>query len=276
MMRCECCGTENETDAKFCIGCGKKLQQVNFLDNQKNGKEIYSGTASRGIYEMENIFPSSIARAEMSSSTKDSVLIHRIAFAVAVAVSAFIVVMAAVVLIQSLVGNEQRQPKSSDNQQESSSSYNSQGWSSETAADSSDSSGIYDQEKTDNYSDTGNMNYSYTYDWNDDEDNEDDEGKEDNEEADTYEGDYIFPNSDSKKLTKADLRNMTSEELRLGRNEIYARHGRLFDDEELQEYFDEQSWYVGTIEPSEFVDSQELNDIERRNAKFILKYEKSN
>ncbi len=98
-------------------------------------------------------------------------------------------------------------------------------------------------------------------------------GEEEWEERNASEGDYIFPDSDTEKLTKADLLDKTSEELRLGRNEIYARHGRFFDDEELQEYFNGKSWYIGCIAPSEFVDSLELNDIERWNANFIRKYE---
>jgi hypothetical protein len=84
---------------------------------------------------------------------------------------------------------------------------------------------------------------------------------------------YIFPNSDSVKLKKKDLKGLTAQELRIGRNEIYARHGRLFQDEELQEYFNQQSWYDGYIEPEDFVDSEYLSDIERYNANFILKFE---
>ena len=33
------------------------------------------------------------------------------------------------------------------------------------------------------------------------------------------------------------------EDLRVLRNEIYARHGRIFKDKELQKYFAEQPWY---------------------------------
>ena len=92
---------------------------------------------------------------------------------------------------------------------------------------------------------------------------------------DEEEGDYILPYSDTRKLKKSDLRDLTKQELRLARNEIYARHGRLFDSEDLQDYFDEKDWYDGYIDPEDFVDSEELNRIERYNAKFILKYENS-
>lgn len=35
---------------------------------------------------------------------------------------------------------------------------------------------------------------------------------------------YILPNSDTKLLTKDDLKGLTSEECKIARNEIYARH----------------------------------------------------
>lgn len=51
------------------------------------------------------------------------------------------------------------------------------------------------------------------------------------------EAEYILPESASRLLTEADLENLTQEDLRIARNEIYARHGRKFLDEGLQEYF---------------------------------------
>ena len=62
--------------------------------------------------------------------------------------------------------------------------------------------------------------------------------------------------------------NMTSEDLRLAKNEIYARHGRRFKDSELQAYFDSQPWYNGTIEPEAF-DEGVLNEIEKDNIKIL-------
>ena len=273
-MRCLNCGTENAADAKFCVGCGKSLRQRNFSAKEENGRETYSGTGFCEIGKTERGNPSSMAQAEVSSGGSSSVLPRRIAFAVV----GFIIVVAAVNIIQSLVGNGKQQ--SSDDSQESSSYYSSQKWdgvidgNSNGSGDTSGQSGI-----DSSYGNAGDNNTNYTYACDEEDDKEDTYDEEDAyDEEDTYDVDvseYIFPDSETRKLTKADLRNKTSEELRLGRNEIYARHGRLFDDKELQEYFDEQSWYFGTIDPSDFVDSLELNDIERRNAKFILKYENS-
>lgn len=106
--------------------------------------------------------------------------------------------------------------------------------------------------------------YSYN-----DNDYYDDDYDDDSE----YEENYLLPSSQYTKLTKSDLEGLSKEELRIARNEIYARHGRIFNDAELQEYFDAQEWYEGYIEPEDFVDSEELSEVERRNAKFIQKYE---
>ena len=87
--------------------------------------------------------------------------------------------------------------------------------------------------------------------------------------------DYIFPNSSSVLLTDAEVSGISKDQLRIGRNEILARHGRRFNDQALQQYFDSKSWYNGTISPDELdanLDSR-LNDVERANIEIIKKYE---
>ena len=134
-------------------------------------------------------------------------------------------------------------------------------------------------EPTTDSSDTGDYStnaYDY-YDMDDyddsDYDDSDYEDEDDYDDSDYDDTEYVFPNSDTRKLTKADVRGLSAEELRIGRNEIYARHGRKFNDQQLQDYFDAQSWYYGYIEPDDFIDSQELSKLERRNANFIRKFE---
>ncbi len=80
---------------------------------------------------------------------------------------------------------------------------------------------------------------------------------------------YILPDSSVRYLTDQDLIGLSSEQLRLARNEIYARHGRKFKDEYLQAYFNGQSWYQGTVEPDRFNDDALLNDVERKNLELI-------
>ncbi len=81
--------------------------------------------------------------------------------------------------------------------------------------------------------------------------------------------DYILPESSTRYLTRQDLAGLTKEQLRLARNEIYARHGRKF---QTQDYFNSKSWYVGTIEPKNFREEY-LNIYEKENVKLIQSLE---
>jgi hypothetical protein len=68
-------------------------------------------------------------------------------------------------------------------------------------------------------------------------------------------------------LTEDELRGFSKTELRILRNEIYARHGRKFKSTDLQQYFLKQSWY------RPLYDEVSLTDIEQRNVEFIKQYE---
>ncbi|PEJ06829.1 zinc ribbon domain-containing protein [Bacillus wiedmannii] len=54
---------------------------------------------------------------------------------------------------------------------------------------------------------------------------------------------FIFPDSDIRKLTSADLTYLSKEQLKIARNEIYARHGHMFQTKDMKSYFSKQSWY---------------------------------
>ncbi len=79
---------------------------------------------------------------------------------------------------------------------------------------------------------------------------------------------YILPDSDTRVYTKIELAGLTKDELRIARNEIYARHGRRFESQDLQNYFDGKSWYNGTIAPGDF-NNNVLNDTELKNIALI-------
>lgn len=83
---------------------------------------------------------------------------------------------------------------------------------------------------------------------------------------------YIIKDSDSRVLTESDLSGLSAEQLRIARNEIYARHGRKFKDAALQEHFNSCSWYHGTIDPDSFSDNL-LNSVEMQNKDIIANYE---
>ena len=83
-------------------------------------------------------------------------------------------------------------------------------------------------------------------------------------------GSYILPQSSERLLTDSDVDGMSYEELQMAINEIYARHGRKFSSQSVQNYFDGQSWYQGTVEPDDFSDSV-FSQIESQNVLFLLK-----
>lgn len=56
------------------------------------------------------------------------------------------------------------------------------------------------------------------------------------------------------------------------KNEIYARHGRKFLSTELQEYFNDKSWYQGTVEAEKFSPSV-FNKYESDNIQILVKAE---
>lgn len=85
---------------------------------------------------------------------------------------------------------------------------------------------------------------------------------------------WILPNSDTMRLTNADIENLSEQERRIALNEIYARHGRKFNDEELQAHFDSCSWYTGTTESENFSES-ELSEIELANRDLLVQYRES-
>ena len=84
---------------------------------------------------------------------------------------------------------------------------------------------------------------------------------------------YILPESDSRYYTAAELRGYSADELRLARNEIYARYGCTFKSADLQAYFDSKSWYrKGTRAASSF-STTEFNPYERANIDMIKSVE---
>lgn len=84
---------------------------------------------------------------------------------------------------------------------------------------------------------------------------------------------YIFPHSDSEYLTEDQVREYDADTLRIGRNEIFARHGVTFDSEDLQSYFEGMPWYEGTISVSDFDSDSVFNEYEKANVELIKKIE---
>lgn len=81
---------------------------------------------------------------------------------------------------------------------------------------------------------------------------------------------FILPFSNTRKVTVEDVTDLAPWELKVARNEIYARHGRPFVSKDLSCYFARQAWY--TIDPA-YTDKS-LSSLETANAVFILNFEK--
>lgn len=84
--------------------------------------------------------------------------------------------------------------------------------------------------------------------------------------------DYVLPDSSTRQLSYGDIAGLTKEQLRIARNEIYARHGRMFTSEELQSYFNSKSWYRGTVSAGSFSENM-LSQLEKDNIKLIQERE---
>ena len=90
-------------------------------------------------------------------------------------------------------------------------------------------------------------------------------------------GDYILPDSSTRLYSASELQSYSQYELMLARNEIYARHGRGFNDQEIRQYFQSKSWYQQRYTAEEFdsLPNSPLTSIEQQNIKTIYDVEHS-
>ena len=82
---------------------------------------------------------------------------------------------------------------------------------------------------------------------------------------------YILPDSNSRLYTREELSGLDDNTLQLAINEIYARHGRKFNTESMQAYFDGKSWYSGTVDPEVFDGNEAayFNEYEIKNRELL-------
>lgn len=92
------------------------------------------------------------------------------------------------------------------------------------------------------------------------------------------EEDFVIADSDSRYITEEELAALSETELLIARNEIYARHGRMFNNEELNEYFNTKLWYQPLVSGADFTEeyaASVFNEIEVTNISAIVNYEKA-
>jgi len=78
-----------------------------------------------------------------------------------------------------------------------------------------------------------------------------------------------YPQASDRLLTREDVENMDAWELKIMRNEIFARYGYIFKSPEMRDYFKYEKWYVPTYDN---VDNM-LTDVEKKNIELIKRYE---
>lgn len=83
--------------------------------------------------------------------------------------------------------------------------------------------------------------------------------------------DYILPDSSNSYLEKSDLSELNRDLCKLAINEIYARHGRKFNDLCLQKHFNCKEWYEPIYEPEQFEETM-LNEYEIENINLLIEY----
>ena len=112
---------------------------------------------------------------------------------------------------------------------------------------------------------------------------DDDYGAYDNDEyyeedaaydPDKYQGhetEFYFYDSDSRYLSDSDVDDLGVDELQWAINEIYARHGRIFQDDPYGSYFNSCDWYTPMYSSDEFNDAW-FNDYEKENIALLSEY----
>ena len=78
---------------------------------------------------------------------------------------------------------------------------------------------------------------------------------------------FILPDSGSRRLNWDDVSSLSGAQLRVARNEIYARRGRFMKDVQLRTYFSQFSWY------RPYTWDVTLNPVEKANVALIQRAE---
>jgi small-conductance mechanosensitive channel len=78
-----------------------------------------------------------------------------------------------------------------------------------------------------------------------------------------------YPEASERDLDDSELSDMTERELKIMRNEIFARHGYIFKTKDMKNYFSAQSWY----RPMYSNVTNRITIIEKKNIDLIKSFE---
>lgn len=74
--------------------------------------------------------------------------------------------------------------------------------------------------------------------------------------------------TDTQYYTAEDFSDAPESVLRVAKNEIYARHGYIFNDSDMNNYFRGMKWYTPSVKPADFSDSI-FNEYEKANLELL-------
>ena len=79
----------------------------------------------------------------------------------------------------------------------------------------------------------------------------------------------LYPEGSQRYLSEGDVAYLSKRDLKIMRNEIFARHGYIFKTNDMMQYFNSQSWYKPLYNDV----TNSLSEMEVDNVNFIKRYE---
>ena len=234
---CTACGQPLEPGVAFCTSCGTPVNGIGF--------------GAGGVS------PDAAPLNHGAGSPNKKLVIGIVAALLVALVAAGVVLF--VVFGQQATSDFSGDPVAATNQNASDTQSEDKG----AAADSNKK----DSEKDDSKKDDSKENDSK---------NKDDAEKKEDKAASAANEDFILPDSSTRYYSEAELSELSDRELYIARNEIYARYGRGFKNQDLVDYFSGKDWYSQQYTPEAFdAMASPLNDYERKNADAIRAIETS-
>lgn len=277
-MFCKKCGKELKDGQKFCVGCGTAIGNGERMAQVRQNPPV-----NHSVPANQYVQPGPAAPQRNSSQQSNNGIV------IAIVAGVVVIIIAAVILAIVLF---------SKGGEDSDSSRSDMGWNDLSAGQGQNTDPTQNKETSEVTEDT-TSNTAVAEDDEDeedddyylDDDDDDDDAYFEDDDDDVYEendyyvaenysnnesnGEFVFPNSDSSYLTTGDLNRIRGNKrlLRIARNELYARHGYIFQSGDLSSYFNAKSWYVGLEPDQEYIKNHLFNDYELENLKLIISYE---
>ena len=235
--KCPHCGASLKTNTKYCSKCGAKLQN--------NTEREFNAAAPDAIWAEQ--------RANTAKIQKKKTIIL-----LAVAVLVLVIVVSIIYTVSHFMGKQELSPQNVNTQAEDMAFMPSS--SGMDSADVRENTASEQPQQSTSSTKTRTTEPIIT--------------TEPAQQVPDSSSEYVLPDSDYRYLDISEVEALSTDQLKLARNELYARHGRMFRSAEIQEYFDSKSWYVPRYAPDEYDQMGELfNVYEIANRDLLLEVE---